>query len=67
LCGANGDSGLTYANASSSFKAAGAVKLIGDVVLERGWQERPDLPLEPVNTHERALLQQVEEKPLGQA
>jgi hypothetical protein len=44
----------------------GTVKLIGEVVLERGEQERPELPLESVHTRKRALLQQMEEKPLSQ-
>jgi hypothetical protein len=34
---------------SSSFKAAGAVSRVREVVLERGEQERPEFTLEPVN------------------
>ena len=51
--------------ASSPFKAMGTVKRIGEVVLERGEQERPELPLESIHTRKRALLQQMEEKPLS--
>jgi hypothetical protein len=36
------------------------------VLLERGEQERTELPLELVNARERSLLQQMKEKPLCQ-
>ena len=35
--------------ASSSFEAVGTVDCIGEVILERGEQERPEFTLEPVN------------------
>jgi hypothetical protein len=50
----------------SSFKAAGTVKLIREVVLERRQQKRSELPFEPVDTSKRSVFQQVQEKTLGQ-
>ena len=42
---------------STSFKAAGAVNLISEVVLERGEQERPKFTFEPVNARKRPVFQ----------
>ena len=50
----------------SSFKAARAVELIREEVLQRGEQERPELPFEPVNARKRPVFQQVQEKTLYQ-
>jgi hypothetical protein len=49
---------------SSSLIAAGTIDRIQEVVLERGEQERPEFPFEPVNAGKRPALQQVQEKPL---
>ncbi len=51
---------------SSSFKAAGTVDRIREVVLERGEQERAEFPFEPINAPQRPVFQQVQEKTLGQ-
>ena len=51
---------------SFSFKAARAVELIREVVLQRGEQERPELPFESVNARKRPVFQQVQEKTLYQ-
>ena len=51
---------------SSSFKAAGTVGRIREVVLERGEQERPEFTFEPVNARKRPVFDHVQEKALGQ-
>jgi hypothetical protein len=50
---------------SSPFIAAGTIDRIQEVVLERGEQQRPEFPFEPVNAGNRPALQQVQEKPLA--
>ena len=50
---------------SSSLIAAGTIADIGEVVLERGEQERPEFPLSR-STPSRPAFQQVQEKPLGE-
>src|SRR4029077_14959968 len=52
--------------ASSSFKAPGTVGRVRKVVLERGEQKRSEFSFEPVDVGECPLLQQVQEKTLGQ-
>jgi hypothetical protein len=47
---------------SFSFKAARAVELIREEVLQRGEQERSEIPFEPVNTRKRPVFQQVQEE-----
>jgi hypothetical protein len=47
-------------------KAAGAVNLIREVVLERGEQERSKFTFEPVNARKRPVFQWVQEETLGQ-
>src|SRR5260370_36628118 len=51
---------------SSSFKAAGTVSHIREVVLERGEQERPEFTFESVNSRKRPVFYHVQEKTLGQ-
>ena len=52
--------------ADCSLNTAGTISLVGEMILERGQQKRPELAFEPGDTGERSVFQQVQEKTLGQ-